>query len=70
MKRLGEQTISCQQSHSFAKHFMCRRFAAAQVIIIHRRQIVVNNRISVDQLHGAGKRHKLLLLSAKHFTGC
>ena len=44
-----------------------RAFAAAQVIIIHRRQIVVDNRVSVNQLHGAGKRHKLLLFGAKHF---
>jgi hypothetical protein len=70
MKSLGEQTISGQQSHTFAEDFMGGRFAAAHVVIIHCRQIIMNDGISVNQFHGAGKRHKLLLFSAEHFSGC
>ena len=33
---------------------------AAQIVVVHRRQVVVDQRIGVDHLHRAGRRHRRL----------
>ena len=50
--------------HAFFDH----REAAAQVVIVHRRQIVVDERIGVDALNGAGERQGVLFGTAAR--GC
>ena len=35
-----------------------RRAAAPQIVVVHRRQIVVHERVGVDQLDGGGDAHR------------
>src|SRR2546429_32028 len=48
---------------------MVRQFAAAIVVIIHRRQIVVDERIRVNAFHRARQRHSVLVFPSAGF-GC
>ena len=55
-ERLGLQGIARQDRDAVAVHGVKRGTPAAQAVVVHRRQIVVNERIGVDELHGAGGR--------------
>ena len=57
LKRLCQQRVARQHRDAFAKDLVVGRFAAAEIVIVHRRQIIVDERIGVDALNGAGKRH-------------
>ena len=54
LKGERQQSIAGENCHSVAENFVTRRTSAAQVIVVERRQIVVNQRICVDQLQSAG----------------
>ena len=56
-KRLRQQRVARQHGDAFAEDFVVGRFAAAVIVVVHRRQIVVDERIGVDALDGAGERH-------------
>ena len=43
---------------------MVGRLAAAEIVVVHRRQIVVNERVGVDALDSAGEGHGVGFLSA------
>ena len=43
-----------------AEDLVAGRPAAAQVVVVHRRQVVVDQRIGVDHLDGAGRRQRRL----------
>ena len=49
-KRQRQQRIARQNRHRVAENFVTRRTAAAQIVIIERGQIVVDQRIGMDQL--------------------
>ena len=51
-----QQRVARQNGGGFAKLFMASGLATAQVVVIERRQIVVNQRISVNKLQRAGHR--------------
>ena len=61
-KRRGEhrfkgeslQRVARQHGGGLAEHLVVRRLAAAQIVVVHARQIVVNERIGMQQLHAAG----------------
>jgi hypothetical protein len=42
-----------------------RRPAAAQVVVVHRRQVVVDQRVGVDELEGTGGREERLRIEAE-----
>ena len=48
-----KQSVARQNRHGFAEDFMARRFAAPVIVVIERRQIVVNQRVGVDHLQRA-----------------
>ncbi len=54
-KRQGQQRVAGQDGGRLAVDLVTRGPAAAQVVVVHRRQIVVNQRIGVDHFHGAGR---------------
>src|SRR5208282_854589 len=53
-KSEGEQSIASENGCRLAKFLVVGGFAAAEIIVIERGQIVVNQRVSVDELYGAG----------------
>jgi hypothetical protein len=63
LERLRQERVPRQHGDAFAKNFVVRELAATIIVIVHRRQIVVDEGISVDAFHGAGERHRIRLLS-------
>ena len=57
LKRQREQRIAGQDRHRVAEDLVIGQLAAAVVVVIERGQIVVNQRIGVDQLQRAGRGH-------------
>ncbi len=49
----SEQRVAGEDRHGFAEDFVAGRFAAAEIVVIERRQIVVDQRIGVDHLERA-----------------
>ena len=47
---LGEQRVARQDRRVLAERAVARRPPAAQVVVVHRRQVVVDQRVGVDQL--------------------
>ena len=45
----GQQRVAGQDRQRFAVDFVVRRFPAAKIVVVHRREIVVNEGIGVDQ---------------------
>ena len=54
LERERQQRVARQDRHGFAEDFMAGELAAAVVVIIERRQIVVDQRVGVDELERAG----------------
>ena len=54
LKSEREKRVAGKNCHRFAENFVTRRTAPAEVIVVERRQIVVNQRICMDQLQSAG----------------
>ena len=57
-ERLGLQAVAGENRHALAVHDVRRRPPAPQIVVVHRRQIVVNQRIGVDHLDRARRRHR------------
>jgi hypothetical protein len=62
-ERFGQERIADQDRRALPVHLVARRPPAAEVVVVHRRQVVVDQRIGVDELErarerqGAGRRH-------------
>src|SRR5205823_11785456 len=69
-KRLGQQRVAGQDRNTFSEDFVVRQLAAAIVIVVHRRQIVVNKGVSVDALDRASQRQALVDRAAAGFRRC
>jgi len=52
---------------AFAEHFVIRQLAAAIIVVVHRRQIVVDERVGVNALDGAGQWQGVFRRSAASF---
>ena len=63
------QGIAHQHRGGLIERLVTGRPAAAQIIVIHRRQIVVHQRIDVHELDGAGRRLDLILRQAQGTRG-
>ena len=64
VKRLGQQPVARQDRHPFAGDDVQRRPAAAHRVVVHGRQIVVNQRVGVDQLDRARGGHRQRAVAA------
>ena len=53
-KRLGMQAVACEDGDAVAVHDMQRRPPAPERVVVHRREIVVNERVSMNELDRAG----------------
>ena len=49
------QRIAGQDRRRFVERLVAGRPAAAQVVVVHGRQVVVHQRVAVNQLDGAGR---------------
>ena len=58
------QRIPRQHGRALAKHLVVGGLAAAQVVVVHARQVVVYQRIGVQHLHRAGHGQGLFRLQA------
>ena len=56
-----QQRVAGQDRHAFAKCLMASRPAATQVVVVHRRQIVVDQRVGMDHFHGTRRPASRLL---------
>lgn len=54
-KSVGQQGIPGQKSDAFPKLNMAGGLAAAQIIIIHAGQVIVDERIGMNHLYGTGQ---------------
>ena len=52
-----QQRVAGQDRHAFSVNLVIRRPAAAQIIIVHGRQVVMNERIRVNHLDRTCGRH-------------
>ena len=66
-ERFGLQAVAGENRHAFAEHDVERRPPASQRVVVHRRQIVVDERIRVDHLDRArgGQRELAAASSAQ-----
>ena len=56
-ERLGEEAVADEDRLALAEADVRRRPSAAQVVVVHRRQVVVDQRVGVNQLERTGRRH-------------
>ena len=56
---VGQQGVAGEYRHRLAEDLMRGRAAAAQIVVVERRQIVVDQRVGVDHLQRAGHRQSL-----------
>ena len=55
-KCLREQRVTGENRNALAEDFVIREFASAIIVVVHRWQIVVHQRIGMDAFDGAGER--------------
>jgi len=58
VERAREQRVAGQDRDGLAEDLVRRRLAAAQVVVVHGGQVVVDQAVRVDHLDGAGQRHQ------------
>ena len=69
LKRLRQQRVAREHGDAFAENFVVGRLAAAEIVVVHRGQIVVDERIGVDALDGARERHGDCVAATTRFGG-
>ncbi|MPM71090.1 hypothetical protein SDC9_118053 [bioreactor metagenome] len=69
IKREGKKPVSRENCVRFTKRFVVAGLASAHVVVIHRGQIIVNQRIGVDHLQRAGGIDRVLRVTAAEFAG-
>jgi ribokinase len=67
LKSDGEQGIAGEDSDAFAKYFVIRRPAAAEVVVVHAWEVIMHERVSVNALHGARGGQRALRRPAASF---
>ena len=69
VERQRLQRIAGQDRRAFVERLVAGRPAAAQVVVVHRRQVVVDQAVGVDQLDRGGRRVERLERRAERFAG-
>ena len=67
-KRDRQQRVSSQHGDAVAENFVARRAAAPEIIVIHAREIIVHQRISVDAFDRAGEGKGGIDVAATSFS--
>jgi len=66
---LGQQGIAGQDGDRFAEYLVVGRVSAPEVVIVHGRQVIMDQGIGVDHLHGTGGRDGPLRIPAYRLAG-
>ena len=64
LKCQSEQAVTGKHCHSFTKNLMIGQTAAAIIIVIHARQVIVNQRIGVNHFQTASHGQIIVALAA------
>ena len=62
---LGEEAVAREDRHVLPEHDVAGGLAAAQLVVIHRGEVVVDQGVGVDQLDGRRQRDHVLLRVAE-----
>src|SRR4051812_1772840 len=68
-ERLGVEAVAGEDRHVLAVDLVVRRAPAAQVVVVHRRQVVVDERVGVDQLERRRERQHVARVAADRTRG-
>ncbi len=68
VERPGEQGVSCEDRDGFAEDLVARRLATSQVIVVHGRQVVVDEAVGVHHLDGTRQREQLFAVASHGFA--
>jgi hypothetical protein len=63
-ERLGQERVPCQNGDRLPKDLVVGRIPAPEVIVIHGRQVIMNQGIGMNHLHGAGRRHGMAQITS------
>ena len=63
---IRQQGIPGQHSHSLAVNLMVGQAAPAVIVIIHARQVIVDQTVGMDHLHGSPEGQSLFRLFSAH----
>src|ERR1700693_182900 len=69
LKSKGEQRVTGEDGYGFAEHFMIRSFSPAEIVVVERWQIVVNQRICVNKFQGAADKNCGRGIGSEKFCG-
>ncbi len=70
LKSPRQQSVPRENSHRFPEYLMTRRLAAAQIVVIERRQVVMDQRIGMYELDRATNLNRARQLVRKHPRRC
>ena len=65
----GLESVASENGHGFAKDFVGGGSAAAEVVVVHGRQVVMNEGVGVEKLGGAGGKEGVDFVAATGFGG-
>ncbi len=65
----GQERVAREDSDAFAKNFVTCGAPAAQVVVVHAGEVVMNEGIGVDAFHGAGGGEGVFGKAAAEFRG-
>ena len=65
----GQERVAGEDRDRLAEHLVRGGLAAPQVVVVHGRQVVVDEAVGVDHLHRAGERHQVLARPAHRLAG-
>ena len=65
VERIGQQGITCEDRSGFIKGPVYGRHAATQVVVVHGRQVVMDERVAMDAFERGGDTHDAFAFHAK-----
>src|SRR5579864_6979180 len=70
LKSKGEEKIASEYGMAFGVGFMKRRLSAAHGVVVHAGKIVVDERVSVNELDGACRGEGKFVRGSESFCSC
>jgi hypothetical protein len=67
LERDRQQSVASQDRDAVAENFVTGGTTAAQIVVVHAREIIVNERIGVDAFHGTSMRQSGARFSTARF---
>ena len=65
VERIGQEPVARENRRRLVERLMCRRPAAPQIVIVHRRQVVMRERIAMNHFKRAGGAQRRFADDAK-----